>query len=348
MNPNPEVAASPARAASRHLLILAHGSRRQASNVRSDSLPVAAEPHPERLRNPLKRYFLATRPGFLGVTLMGTLLGLTSGAAGGLDLPIALIALWLALLLHAGVNVLNDYYDHLNGSDAANRQRLFPFTGGSRFIQNGVLTPRQVRAFAHTLFAIVVAGGLALALLRGPGLIGIGLIGLCIGWAYSAPPLRLNSRGLGELGVATGFLGVVIGSDFVQRGAFALEPWLIGLPYALLVTNLLYINQFPDRAADLAAGKRHWVARIDPPRAAWGYVLILVLAIIALLLPALTGRIPTLTLLALLGLLPALPAARQLLRHAEQPERLRPAIRGTLLAAHLTPLILVLTLILAR
>ncbi len=314
------------------------------------SLPVPGEPRPERLRNPFRRYFFATRPAFLGVTVMGVLLGLASGAESGLNLPFALFTLLLALLLHAGVNVLNDYHDHLNGSDAANRQRLFPFTGGSRFIQNGVLMPRQVRAFAHALFAVVAAGGLALALLRGPGLIGIGLIGLGIGWAYSAPPLRLNSRGLGELCVAAGFLGLVIGSDFVQRGAFALTPWLVGLPYALLVTNLLYINQFPDRAADLAAGKRHWVARLDPPRAAWGHALILTLAAAALVTPALAGLTPTLTLLALLGLLPALPATRQLLRHAGEPEHLRPAIRGTLLAAHLTPLILILilTLILAR
>jgi 1,4-dihydroxy-2-naphthoate octaprenyltransferase len=35
------------------------------------------------------------------------------------------------------VNVVNDYYDHLNGTDAANVERIFPFTGGSRFIQNG-------------------------------------------------------------------------------------------------------------------------------------------------------------------------------------------------------------------
>ena len=46
-------------------------------------------------------------------------------------------ALLAVLLLQAGVNVFNDYYDHDNGCDAANTERVFPFTGGSRFIQNG-------------------------------------------------------------------------------------------------------------------------------------------------------------------------------------------------------------------
>ena len=34
------------------------------------------------------------------------------------------------------------------------------------------------------------------------------------------------------------------------------------MPYALLVANLLYINQFPDRKADAAAGKNNLVVRL--------------------------------------------------------------------------------------
>ena len=56
--------------------------------------------------------------------------------------------------------MLNDYYDHLNGTDAANTGRLFPFTGGSRFIQNRVLTPGQTLAYGLALFAVVIGGGL--------------------------------------------------------------------------------------------------------------------------------------------------------------------------------------------
>lgn len=85
-----------------------------------------------------------------------------------------------------------------------------------------------------------------------------------IGWAYSAPPLELNSRGIGEACVAAGFLLVVLGSDYVQRHGFDSTAFAAGLPYGLFVTNVLYINQFPDRKADLQAGKLHWVARLEP------------------------------------------------------------------------------------
>jgi 1,4-dihydroxy-2-naphthoate polyprenyltransferase len=182
----------------------------------------------------------------------------------------------------------------------------------------------------------------------GIGLFWIGLAGLAIGWAYSAPPLKLNSRGLGELSVAAGFLLIVAGADYVQRGDFAALPWLIGLPYALLVTNILYINQFPDRRADLLAGKRHWVARLRPEIAARGYGLILLLAGLALLFSIFNSTLPRVGAVGLVALLPALLAWRQLQRLAATPEHLAPAIRLTLVAAHLLPLLLAATLLLVE
>ena len=309
-----------------------------------------AEPSLEHLGNPLLRYFLATRPAFLSITLVGVLLGFAIAWHAGVafDAPAALVTLLLALLAHAGVNVLNDYYDHLNGSDAANTDRLFPFTGGSRFIQNGVLTPRQTLAFGLALFLAVILGGLWLIGRSGFGLFWIGLAGLSIGWAYSAPPLKLNSRGLGEVCVAAGFLLIVVGADFVLRGAFAVAPWLLGLPYALMVTNILYINQFPDRSADLAAGKRHWVARLAPAQAAHGYGLILLLAMGWLFGLVAGGRIPLWSLIALLAAVPAFVAAKQLRRFAAQPAQLAPAIRATIAAAHLLAVLLALSLVLDK
>jgi len=311
--------------------------------------PSPREPSRERLAHPFLRYLLATRPAFLSITLAGCLLGLATARADGVpfDGARAAITLLLAVLAHAGINVLNDYCDHLNGSDARNTQRIYPYTGGSRFIQNGVLTPRQTLGFAVALFAATLAGGLWLLGAAGVGLFWIGLAGLAIGWAYSAPPLRLNSRGVGELSVAAGFLLVVAGADTVQRSAFAPLPWIAGLPYALLVASLLYINQFPDRAADRASGKLHWVARLQPAVAAWGYGLMLLLAALALLGGVWGGTLPDVALIALAALLPAVAAWRQLRRFAATPEHLAPAIRQTLLAAHAQPVLLAAILLLS-
>jgi len=160
-----------------------------------------------------------TRPGFLSITAVACLLGIASAASGDgqIDWRLALLTLVLALAAHAGANVLNDYHDALNGADAANQSGLFPFTGGSRLIQQGQVTPEQTRALAGGLLAGVALGGLALAWVTGGGLLLIGLVGLALGWAYSAPPLKLMSRGLGELTVALTWGLIVVGADQVQR-----------------------------------------------------------------------------------------------------------------------------------
>jgi 1,4-dihydroxy-2-naphthoate octaprenyltransferase len=314
---------------------------------RAAALP--QEPTPESLRAPLARLLLATRPPFLTITLVGALLGLATAWWGGASLSpwMAPATVLLALTMHAGVNVLNDWCDHVNGTDEINDGRIYPFTGGSRFIQNKLMTPAAMRAFAYALFAFTIAGGLLLVAKVGPGLLAFGIAGAVIGWAYSAPPLALNSRGLGEFCVAASFWLLVAGADFVQRGAFSPMPLLAGAPYALLTTNILYINQFPDRAADLAVGKHHWVARLQPRQARWGYVLLLAAAAIAMVVPVALGLLPAWTLLALVALLPAIPAARSLLRHADEPARLAPAIKQTIAAAHLSAVLSALGLLLA-
>lgn len=306
------------------------------------------EPGTVSFQNPIARYFAATRPAFLTASLMACLIGLASARHDGLafDVPLALLTLIFALLAHAGANVLNDYYDALNGTDACNTERIFPFTGGSRFIQNGVLTERQTRNFGFALFAGVALAGVWLMAWTNPQLLWIGLAGLLIGWAYSAPPLRLNSRGMGELCIVAGFLLIVAGADFVQRKGFATAPVFSGLSYALLVANLLYINQFPDRSADLAAGKLHWVARLAVRQARWGYVLIVLLAYGWLLFGILSGGLPCMALTALLALPLSLKAASLLLRHAAEPVLLAGAIKLTIAAMLLHGVLLSLALFL--
>jgi len=305
------------------------------------------EPTPQYFRHPVARYFAATRPAFLLASLVAGLLGLATASHHDAlrSVPLALLTLIGALCAHAGANVLNDYYDALNGTDARNSERLFPFTGGSRFIQNGVLTLAQTRNFGYALLVTVVLVGLLLLQYSASDLLVLGVAGLFVGWAYSATPLKLNSRGLGELCIAVGFLLIVVGADFVQRASFAALPWLAGMPYALLATNLLYINQFPDRAADAASGKRHWVARLKVRRARWGYALLALLAYAVLVMLVVPGILPAVALVGLLAAPLSFVAARQLLRYADEPRQLVGAIKLTIAAMLIHGVALLLALL---
>lgn len=304
------------------------------------------EPMPDTFPNAFAKYFAATRPPFLSATFVACLLGLASAHHTGVTPHglLAFITVLLALLVHAAINVLNDYYDALNGTDDANTERVFPFTGGSRFIQNGVLTRAQTAYLGYALLAVAMLGGVWLISRVGYGLFVIGAVGVFIGWAYSAAPFKLNSRGWGELCVLGGFLGVVVGADFVQRGAFSLAPFFIGLPYALLTTNLLYINQFPDRKADTVSGKRHWVVRLPLTVAVYVYPLVAALAVAVVALLITRNMLPGIAWLTVLPVLLSLRAAVILHRHAAQPAALLAAIRLTIVAMLLHGILLTLIL----
>lgn len=279
------------------------------------------------VRQPLVVLRMA-RPGFLAITAVACLVGVASAQAAGAGVSAgrALLTLWLALLLHAAANMLNDHADALNGADAANTQGLFPFTGGSRLVQGGVVHASDMRGVALALLALVVPGGLWLAWLSGPALLWVGLAGMLLGWAYSMPPLALMSRGLGELAVGLAWGLMVVGADYVQRGQFALASLAAGGSYALLIANILIANGFPDAAPDAWVGKRTLVVRLTPARAAWLYLALALLAHGGLAVGVVRGVLPMPVLWAEASLPLSLAGGALLLRHARHPERLRPAL----------------------
>ncbi|MBS1175335.1 MAG: menA, 1,4-dihydroxy-2-naphthoate octaprenyltransferase [Burkholderiaceae bacterium] len=278
---------------------------------------------------------IATRPAFLSVTVVAVLLGYASAVYGGyiMDYPSAALTFVFALVAHAGANVINDYHDALNGCDFAESDRIFPFTGGSQMIQNGLLSQNTMRIFGYWLLLSVVPVGIWLTAQSGLGLMLIGALGLLIGWAYSAPPLKLQSRGLGEWTITTGWLLVVMGSDYVQRHGFSWMPVAIGLGFALLVTNILFINQFPDVRADSIAYKRTIVIRLGASRARWGYIIIAALCCFWLCAMVLLQILPALALWALSPMALSFLAFRDLMHHANQPAQLKPAIQLTIASA---------------
>ncbi len=285
------------------------------------------------LRGGWLRYGLATRPGFLVASLVPVGLGVTAAAHQGHVLHPGLLGLTVlaTLLVHAGINVINDYYDDCNGTDRCNTQRIFPYTGGSRMIQNGVFSAAALWRYGVVLLIGAMLLGGIMAWYSGGGLLLIGVSGLLLGWGYSAPPLQLHSRGLGELAVAVGFGSLIpLGSWFVQTGQWAAYPVIISVPAALLLMNILYINQFPDYQADAATGKRHWVVRLGLHRAPQVYGWAAALAGIWLGGLVWLEQLPHLALVSGLPLLLAGWAAWLLHRDAQTPWKLAPAIQLTI------------------
>ena len=134
----------------------------------------------------------ATRAPFLSATFVPVLLGLAVAARTGFFDPLtAVITLLAASAVHLGLNVANDVFDTLLGADDANPTPT-KFSGGSRVIQNVLVTVREMSMLAVGCYAAAVALGLLLVLLRGsPALLVISALGLFISLAYTMPPFKL-------------------------------------------------------------------------------------------------------------------------------------------------------------
>jgi len=311
-------------------------SRQQSS--RDGIRPMAAaEPGPDRFAGTgwqawITVRFWATRPLFLSASVLPVWLGTAWGyrSAGSFDLLAFFLALAAVVAVHGSANVLNDVYDDRIGSDRHNGERIFPYTGGSRFIQNGVLTAEQMAAWGRQLLMAGLAFGTVLMLLKGQTVLALGLIGMALALAYSMPPLRLSDRGLGEIAVAAGF-GVlpVMGASWLQTGGFDSGAMLLSLPVGCWIANVLLINEIPDAPADRIAGRRNWVVRYGIERAAWTYLTFNVAAAAFAGWMLLCGLVTGWAALGpVLLLFLAIPAARSLLHQGSS--QIKPVIQITL------------------
>jgi 1,4-dihydroxy-2-naphthoate octaprenyltransferase len=221
-----------------------------------------------------RRAFFATRPPFLIASVMPVLIGTAWASAAFHRFNALLFGLALAatVLAHAAANVYNDVGDDLIGADAGNTDRIYPYTGGSRFIQTGLLSHGEMTRLALGLAGAALLMGASLAVLRGPGVILLGCIGLGFGLLYSLPGAQLSARGLGEAAVAFSFGALpVLGSVWLLTGFVDFRAVLICVPVSAWAAAILIINEVPDIEADRRAHKRTLVVRWGAGGARWIY-----------------------------------------------------------------------------
>ena len=252
----------------------------------------------------------ATRLPFLSATIVPVSLGIVIAAAhGAFDLWSALLTIVGASFIQLGLNVANDVFDSTQGADDANVTPT-KYSGGSRVIQYGLVTLRQMATLSASFYAAGGALGLILMATRGsPALLAIGALGFVVSLGYTAPPLKLVYRGLGEIAVAIGFGPLMLlGAYVVQtRGTLSWEPVIASIPVALLVALILYVNEIPDRRGDARAGKRTLPVRLSRETVLRGYDITVAIAYAAVAGGVLAGLLPVTALFVLL----TVPLARR-------------------------------------
>ncbi|MBI4302414.1 MAG: 1,4-dihydroxy-2-naphthoate octaprenyltransferase [Chloroflexi bacterium] len=257
-----------------------------------------------------------------------------------------LLTLIAGVLMQAGANVMNDYFDHKSGTDDLNKEFVRPFSGGSRAIQLGLLTPLEVLMGGIFYFLLASLLGFYLAWSRGLPILALGAVGLISGMFYTGRPFYWVSRGVGELVIGLNFgLLMTLGAYYVQAQAFAWAPVVAAIPVALLIAAVLYINEFPDYNADKAVKKRTLVVRLGRDKGVIGYAVLILGVYPAILAGVITQVLPAATLLAILPLPLALRALYYARRYHSQITELIPANAMTLVIHLATSLYLTIAYI---
>ncbi|MGI9232915.1 MAG: 1,4-dihydroxy-2-naphthoate octaprenyltransferase [Woeseiaceae bacterium] len=227
--------------------------------------PIVEEFAGESFGRVAKRAFHATRPKFYPASVLPILVGSAWGASvtGQFDVSLFVMALLATVCVHAASNVLNDVGDESIGTDRQNDKRIYPYTGGSRFIQTGILTQSRMTRLGVSLLAIATLLGIALIIEKGPVVLLFGLAGVALAVFYSLGPVKLSAIGLGEMsvGAAIGVLPVT-GAAWLQGAPIDAALLLFSLPVSAWVAAILLINEVPDIEADGACGKNTLPVRL--------------------------------------------------------------------------------------
>ena len=301
----------------------------------------------------MKRYLILARAPFFTAIVIPVILAalLAWRETGRIDWLRFILTLVGVVGAHAGANLMNDFYDFKYGTDQINPNRN-RFSGGSPHLVQGLEKPSVFFGLGAASFFVACACGVALMWMvdRGSGPVAvIALAGFILAFFYTAPPLKLVYRGLGEISIFLGF-GVLpaLGAYYVQTAALSWKSVLIGVPPGLLITNILWINEFPDYLSDKEAGKRQWVVRLGPAAARYVYY---GLAAIAFATVFALGYFPTIgkwSWLGLIGVPLNVDAALALHRHYLEPRILEKAQGLTIAVNMITGLLVAAGMIMGK
>lgn len=226
-----------------------------------------------------------------------------------------------ALAAHIAVNALNEYLDFSSGLDEKTQRT--PFSGGSGFLPDHPGLAPYAKWLGMAALIVTIGTGFYLVGIRGWGLLPFGVVGIVLivsytPWINQHPYLCLIAPGFGF-----GPL-MMLGTYYVLAGNLTTTAAIASLVVALLVNNLLLLNQFPDVDADKTVGRRHFPIVIGRYRSAWIYAGTTAIAFGMVIVFAIAGVFPKNVLWALLIVPLAAAITVRTLRHADNlPELIK-------------------------
>lgn len=260
---------------------------------------------------------LRTLPMALAPVIIGTAAAYDLGGFKPLN---AVLAALVGLLLQIGVNYANDYSDGIRGTDDVR-------VGPLRLVGSGAASPRSVKFAAFASFGIAMLAGLGLVVLtQAWWMILVGAACVVAAWGYTGGKNPYGYLGLGDVFVFV-FFGLVatLGTTFTQAGRISLESVIGAVGTGLIAMALLMANNVRDIPTDTEVGKRTLAVRLGDNNARLSYVVMLALALLLVIIPAVTKP----WLLIVLLLIPATLMPSWLMLKGKKRKSLIPVLKHT-------------------
>ena len=239
--------------------------------------------------------FRATRPFAFTASFVSTALGTL--LAPQINPLLFLLAAAGVILIHAGVDALNDLMDYRYGYDD------WLVVGASRVLQDKKLSTRAQAMLVIVLLAAGAGIGALLAFLAGIEILIIGLVGLCIGVLYQVKPFGFKYRALGDLSVFLAFGPLLsLGAYFVQTRTLSWLPVAAVVPAGLLVVGIVHANNFRDLVEDASGGYKTVAALLGQKGSSVYYAALVILAYLLPIPLVILGILPPLSFLYWLSL----------------------------------------------
>lgn len=163
---------------------------------------------------------------------------------------LVIMLLVVTVTMQGALNLAMDYFDHINSKPLRNEDTLFPL--GSYFIEKLGIPPQRLKYSFFVLLAVSVTAGLTvICLTRNLLLLYLGLTAVFLSVLYVAPPIKLGSRGVGEIATFFDFgpfpvLGTIVALGF----SLNLESISVAIGLGLLASAIRYLHHLPEDKPD--------------------------------------------------------------------------------------------------
>ena len=218
-----------------------------------------------------------------------------------------------AVLVHVGTNIINDIYDYEKGIDKEDKELGIPH-GGSMVISMGLVSLKEMKKAAVISLIVAFAIGVYLFTQAGMWILYLSLFGLLSAIFYTAKPIALKYKALGDIQVILSFgVGMTLGAYIVQTGEFSWMPVIFSIPLGMLIDAILHSNNIRDINFDGKFGVKTLPILIGEKLSIKFYYFLILGSYLSVVVFAAMGLLPWFALLSLI----TLPLALKLVKMSE-------------------------------